>query len=148
MCNSLACCCASSPPPLSLGDKGLTDCLVHTGFHLFSGFPVFFWRRTHMWGGRQHSGLVTRKPQLSQHYIHEFWRKLELHIILNSRSTSICHLKHIDFFFFLSVAFISCYLILHHTLFVLSPRKALKSVYPVQEWLLLLVSNFLDNLSQ
>ena len=31
-----------SSPSLSLGDKGLTDCLVHTGFHLFYGFPVIF----------------------------------------------------------------------------------------------------------
>lgn len=51
MCNSLACCCASSPPPLSLGDKGLTDCLVHTEFHLFFGFPVFCFGDAHTCGG-------------------------------------------------------------------------------------------------
>lgn len=34
--------CLFSSPSLSLGDKGLTDCLVHTGFHLFYGFPVIF----------------------------------------------------------------------------------------------------------
>lgn len=39
-----ACCRPSSPPPRSAGETGLTNRLVHKGFHLFPlcGFAVFW----------------------------------------------------------------------------------------------------------